>query len=233
MNRKLLKASVAVPIALALTAGGVALAADPKVHEVHADTFDPAQSNLVASGWISGIGCPTNATNTVYDGATNSGDPAPPYTDPACTTGDDKDMKNQGLLLAKTGPTANFAAAVANVKDAKGLTVTELGYDIRKPGNVTDARGSHCGAGAPRFDVTLSDGSTQFIGCNSPAASSEVDGKGWIRLRWTMAPETVTSIQLVFDEGQDTGPDNFGLAVLDNIDVNGNLIGQGNAGDLH
>jgi len=29
------------------------------------------------------------------------------------------------------------------------------------------------------------------------------------------------------DEGQDTGPDNFGLAVLDNIDVNGTLIGRG------
>jgi len=30
----------------------------------------------------------------------------------------------------------------------------------------------------------------------------------------------------VFDEGQDTGPDNFGLAVLDNIDVNGMLVGS-------
>ena len=39
--------------------------------------------------------------------------------------------------------------------------------------------------------------------------------------------KTVTSIQIVFDEGQDTGPDNFGLAVLDNIDVNGTLVGQG------
>jgi hypothetical protein len=31
----------------------------------------------------------------------------------------------------------------------------------------------------------------------------------------------------VFDEGYDIGPDNFGLAVLDNIDVNGVLVGQG------
>jgi hypothetical protein len=36
----------------------------------------------------------------------------------------------------------------------------------------------------------------------------------------------------VFDEGQDTTPDNFGLAVLDNIDVNGTLVGRGdNAGN--
>jgi hypothetical protein len=36
------------------------------------------------------------------------------------------------------------------------------------------------------------------------------------------------SLSIVFDEGQDTGPDNFGLAVLDNIDVNGRLVGSGN-----
>jgi hypothetical protein len=34
----------------------------------------------------------------------------------------------------------------------------------------------------------------------------------------------------VFDEGQDTDPDFFGLAVLDNIDVNGQLIGTGPRG---
>ena len=44
--------------------------------------------------------------------------------------------------------------------------------------------------------------------------------------------ENITSVQvrqlsIVFDEGQDTGPDNFGLAVLDNIDVNGKLVGRG------
>ena len=134
--------------------------------------------------------------------------------------------------------------------------MTELGYDIRKPGADTraGARGSHCGAGAPRFNVTASDGVTyDFIGCNSAAtpATSELDGQGWIRLRWgggtilafaangpaagtivNISGITVKSIQIVFDEGQDTTPDNFGLAVLDNIDINGTLIGQGdNAGN--
>ena len=39
----------------------------------------------------------------------------------------------------------------------------------------------------------------------------------------------VTSIDIVFDEGQDSllaGPDQFGVAILDNIDVNGVLVGQ-------
>jgi len=35
----------------------------------------------------------------------------------------------------------------------------------------------------------------------------------------------------VFDEGQDTSPDNFGLAVLDNVDVNGTLVGRGDNAD--
>jgi hypothetical protein len=40
-------------------------------------------------------------------------------------------------------------------------------------------------------------------------------------------PPSIKSISIDFDEGQDTGPDNFGLAILDNIDVNGTLVGQG------
>jgi hypothetical protein len=39
--------------------------------------------------------------------------------------------------------------------------------------------------------------------------------------------ETVSRIQIVFDEGQDTGPDFFGAAILDNIDINGRVVGQG------
>ena len=42
-----------------------------------------------------------------------------------------------------------------------------------------------------------------------------------------LAVNTVSSITIIFDEGQDTNPDYFGLAVLDNIDVNGTLVGRG------
>jgi hypothetical protein len=73
----------------------------------------------------------------------------------------------------------------------------------------------------------------------------DTPGTGWQRLRWggtapllafdastgALVPVTgtVQSIEIVFDEGQDAsgGPDQFGLAVLDNIDVNGVLVGQG------
>jgi len=203
--------------------------------------FDPFDTYLVRARWLRGIGCPTDAH--VNDGTTQSD-----YSDPACLTGDSRDDKNKGLLLVKTGPTANYAAAGAELKNVEGIELVELGYDIRKPGlSANDPRGSHCGAGAPRFNVETTDG-FWFIGCNSPPAVSSGGGasNAFLRLRWgptvacpngpmgykdgvTLSCVTgeVTSLAIVFDEGSDTGPDQFGLAVLDNIDVNGTLVGKG------
>jgi hypothetical protein len=216
-------------IAAGAAGWGMSLRATPFV-------FDPGDTELVQSGWVDGIGCPTGAST--FDGTTST-----PYTDPACPTGDRRDDSNEGLLLAKTGPTANVASAGVAIRHVPG-TLTELGYDIRKPGVSADPRGSHCGAGAPRFNITAENGTRYFIGCNSPPAPVQTPGNGWLRLRWggatpllafnatTGALENIASVEvsqlsIVFDEGQDVGPDNFGLAVLDNIDVNGKLVGQG------
>ena len=46
-----------------------------------------------------------------------------------CTSGDPKDKRHAGLLLAKTGPTGNFASAGATLQGVKGIMLTELGYD--------------------------------------------------------------------------------------------------------
>jgi len=206
--------------------------------------FDPADTDLVQSTWLGGIGCPTLANVADYP-ATK---PTNTYADPGCPTGDPKDKENQGLLLVKTGPTQNNAAAVAEIKGLpRNLKLTELGYDIRKPDNTADPRGSHCGAGAPRFNVTTSDGVTHFVACNSPPpiqnAGPTMD---WLRLRWDTplllasfppitSMMTVKSIEIVFDEGQDAGgaPDQFGAAILDNIDVNGVLVGRGPSKEGH
>lgn len=219
-------------LAAGAAAWGMSLRAIPFV-------FDPGDTELVQSGWIEGIGCPTDATT--FDGTSST-----PYTDPACETGDRRDDSNEGLLLAKTGPTANVASAGVVLRNVRG-TLDELGYDIRKPDSSADPRGSHCGAGAPRFNITAENGTTYFLGCNSPPATTQIVGNGWLRLRWggttplmafdpSGALVDITSVQvrrlsIVFDEGQDTGPDNFGLAVLDNIDVNGKLVGQGRGTD--
>src|SRR5947209_9272301 len=108
-------------------------------------TFDPKDTDLVAARWIHGIGCPTDQKTS--NGST--------FTDPACPTGDKGDRDNSGLLLVKTGPTANNAAGGADLKSVRGITLTELGYDIRT--------GSHCGGGAPPVNRVPPDKLTQFL----------------------------------------------------------------------
>jgi len=214
-------------LAIVVLTAGIVYAADR--FSVRTGEFDPGNTFLVQAQWLDGIGCP-NGTG---------------YNDPACATGNDAtDKHNQGLLLVKTGPTATNASAFAVISGVKG-PVTELGYDIRKPVSAVTDMGSHCGAGAPRFNVETTT-AFYFIGCNSPPAMQTASGNGWIRLRWgapligfnttTQSFTTVTgdvkSLSIVFDEGQDIGPDFFGLAVIDNIDVNGTLVGRGdNAGN--
>jgi hypothetical protein len=201
--------------------------------------YDPAHTSLVQAEWSGATGCPNGASTATYPNTKPDGT----YTDPACTTSDSSDHENDGLILVKTGPTANNAAAFAEIKGVKG-PLTELGYDIRKwgPGTHLSSNGSHCGAGAPRFDVeTTAD--FYFVGCSSPPPTTEAAGDGWIRLRWGTGGTVigfsattglagpimgdVKDIEVVFDEGTDTGPDFFGAAVLDNIDVNGILGGTG------
>ena len=121
-----LRTALAALAILALTAGAAYAAAK---FTVTASEFDPANTFLVQAQWLDGIGCPTNAKVST-DGSTTTAH----YTDAACAAGDTSDNHNQGLLLAKTGPTANFASAGADITGVKGITLTELGYDIRKPG---------------------------------------------------------------------------------------------------
>ena len=231
--RKRLIAKVAAATAVPLAVGGVAFAATPVFHEVHPHSYDPVHSFLVSSGWANGIGCPTNA-KTTSDGAHADGT----YSDAGCPTGDAKDPHNQGLLLNKQGPTSNYAAAQAELKDVDGITLTELGYDIRKPGgDRSDPRGSHCGAGAPRFDIVYATGVDVSTGCNSINEATVTDaGAGWMRVRFTPPAghenDKIKKIFLLYDEGTDAGPDNFGMAILDNIDVNGVLVGHGDKGDI-
>lgn len=221
---------------LLLNQGLMSVLAEPVIDEaqdppgrfsaVKPQEFDPGGTDLVQAAWLHGIGCPTNARiaipNATFTGVAGFAD----YEDAACGAADFDDQRNEGLLLVKTGPTANFASATAELINVKGMVVSELGYDIRKVGGSLSPLGSHCGGGAPRFNVVAEDG-LSFIGCNSPPAV-QTQGQGWLRLRWTLpVPVTVRRLVIVFDEGQDIGPDFFGAAVLDNISVNGKMVGRG------
>lgn len=206
--------------------------------QVKPQEFDPGKTNLVQSTWLNSIGCPTDAQIAVPNATFTGVAGFAPFTDLACTVGDPKDQHNEGLLLVKTGPTGNFASATAELTRVKGITLTELGWDMRKLGASGNAAGSHCGAGAPRWNVLTDDGVGHFIGCNSPPPTTQTpSATGWIRMRWNPAaafppisPLTrVVRIQIVMDEGQDAGgaPDQFGAVVLDNITVNGAIVGHG------
>jgi hypothetical protein len=171
----------------------------------------PAGNPIVAADWENGFGLPDDDGNAF-----------------PCQ------QDNQALLLSKNGPTPDCSSAGAEIKGVKGITLTELGFDIRN--------GGHCGAGAPRFNITTTT-KFYFLGCNSPAPDTTTPGAGWNRLRWgdgtagsvsaylngiSLEPitEPVQSIEIVFDEGVDIGPDFSGFVMLDNIDINGTLLGS-------
>jgi hypothetical protein len=187
----------------------------------------PAGSRIVTSAWLGGMGLPDNggSNTTLLDLATN-----PNKNDP-----------HQGLLLSKNGPTADCSAAGATIKGVRGLRVTdtfELGFDYRN--------GGHCGAGAPRYNVVTksSDGSNTFHfvgGCsNGVRTPAPQDPLEWTRVRFNnaaaipplAADSRIVSIELIFDEGTDTAltddVNGVGLAVVDNLDINGALIDSGN-----
>src|SRR5207247_623493 len=165
--------------------------------------FDPDGTGIVTAHWVTRVGLP-----------------------------DDVGKANQALFLEKAGPTSVNASAFAVIGGVEGLTLTELGFDYRND--------SHCGAGAPRFNVTLPNGNYFFFGCiyGIPQATSPT---GWTRIKWdkdegTIFPAgnyewpgfgvsgvVVQSIAIVFDEGTDQGS---GFAFLDNININGSLIGK-------
>jgi len=162
--------------------------------------FDPTDANLTTALWIQHIGLP---------------DPGGEH--------------NYGLLVSKNTTTATNASAGVNINGVNGITLTELGFDIRN--------GGHCGAGAPRYNVVTDDNVTHFFGCIY-ADDAGTPAPGWTRKRFNLTDpskafppiqpgSTVKSISLVFDEGTDTGPDYSGYAILDNLDVNGVLIPKG------
>jgi len=179
-----------------------------------------AGSNIVTAAWLRGMGLPDNGSQ--------NGSPTP----------SDQRDPHFGLLLSKNGPTPDCSSAGAEITGVKGLVVDAtftVGYDYRD--------GGHCGAGAPRFNIDTDDGFF-FVGCalstQSPASQ---DPAQWTQSRSVLAtggPEffpgpipvgsKIKSITILFDEGTDTANNDtqgIGLAVLDNIFINGKFIRSG------
>ncbi|HET7363050.1 MAG TPA: hypothetical protein VFJ70_05685 [Burkholderiales bacterium] len=225
--------SISIAVALAFAAPALALADDDDGNgKLKAEPFvfigdsgdcgtlatgepSPAGSRIVTSAWLGGMGLPDDPTNPKRD----------PHT---------------GLLLSKNGATADCSAAGAEIHGVKRMEVGAtfvLGFDYRN--------GGHCGAGAPRFNVsyTAPDGSDGFSfvgGCaNDTPTPAPQDPTEWTRVRFTAASQfppippgsRIRSISIIYDEGTDSvsveDPRGVGLAVIDNIFVNGETIARG------
>jgi len=147
----------------------------------------------------------------------------------------DAGKSDHALLLDKSGPTANCAAAGARITKVKGIALTEVGYDVRDDGD--------CSASAPRFEIVMSGDGLHTVGCAGGLVTETLTdrhGRTWSRKRWTAvdlanpaltsppltaASGAVLSMAIVFDDGEDAGPES-GQTFVDNIDVNGALVGK-------
>jgi len=178
-------------------------------------------ADIVTAAWLGGMGL-------ADDGVTPTPPPAGARRDP-----------HLGLLLNKNGPTPTCSAAGATIEGFRsGTPISELGFDYRT--------GGHCGNGAPRFNITTTAGFVYFVGCFFGTHTPAPQDPEWTRVRFGNAdvfPQqasnppflfgttAVRSIDIIFDEGTDTptasDPTGVGLAVLDNIDINGRLITAG------
>ena len=175
-------------------------------------------SNIVTSAWLPGMGLPDN------------GDP-----NTAANAGD----RRFGLLLNKNGLTTDCSAAGAEIKGVRGMRVTNpfvLGFDYRN--------GTHCGGGAPRFNVTVKTAGVEsfhFVGncaTDTPVGATQ-DPAQWTTIRFGTASQSppippggrVVSIEIIFDEGNDQpgteDPRGVGLGNIDNIFINGCVISSG------
>jgi hypothetical protein len=189
----------------------------------------PAGAKVVSSGWLPGLGLPDNGDDNV-----NAQDPSDA---PA------KNDRHEGLLLSKNGQSEICSAAGATITGIKGIEVTsstEVGFDIRN--------GTACGAGAPRFNIVarLDDvDSFHFVGgcANGSQSPAPQDPGEWTRVRINVTNPAqafpvipvgakIRSITIIHDEGTDTptAPDNpggVGLAIIDNIYIDGEIIPRG------
>jgi hypothetical protein len=124
---------------------------------------------------------------------------------------------NWYLDLEKKVNTPEVAAAGAQINGVKGLSTAGMVLSFKLL--TIDSQPSYCGAGAPRFNVHLTDGTTVFLGCvygNSSGTVTFTSGNTYGGVPFP-ADATVDSISIIQDE--------TGHAFLDDISVNSMTAG--------
>ena len=126
----------------------------------------------------------------------------------------------EGLVLEKGGSTSDNAAAGANLKNVKGITLNGLGFNYKD--------GSACSGGAPRFNVQLTNGDFFFVACSYGDTTTSFPG--WTHVSFTnddfVAAGAYTWPGFGDAEVQSIGviQDEAGKTTLDNIRVNNRTI---------
>ena len=132
-----------------------------------------------------------------------------------------KDPTSQGLVLRKNPSGPSSAIAGAALKGAAGSQLTALSFDLRSD--------SECSRQAPQFVVVTADEVVHKASCAS-GTIQRLSVPGWQRVSFDPARQlspavtpgmAVKTIALVMDH-----PVGTGMAVLDNINLNGRYIGK-------
>jgi hypothetical protein len=172
--------------------------AGSKTVQVKPFIFDPEESGLMVAAWVTHQGLPdvgNSAHALMLQISPAPIDPPAEGTKPTFA------------------PAATLAKVGLVIKGIKGLTITELGFDIRKDGFFT---------AGPRFEVYTDSGVFTFPLSASNQVS--IDGTDWKRVRFdpsslkVIGSSVVQSVTIIFDEE--------GTVLLDNIDFNGTLMGK-------
>jgi hypothetical protein len=159
-------------------------------------SLDPGAKSTADAMWLAGYGVPVQSK---------------------------KDPTSQGLIIRKNPSAPKTAIAGAALKGAAGSQLSQLSFDLRSD--------SECSAGAPQFVIVTVDEIVHKASCASGTIQA-LTVSGWKRVSFdpansrqlspAVAPGmAVKTIALVMDQ-----PIATGMAVLDNINVNGRYIGR-------
>lgn len=146
-------------------------------------------------------------------------------------------LRLEKVEAAATDPADGSAGVGAVIRPVNGITINELGFDIRR----NDELG-FCGPVFPRYRVIASDGALYHFPCQSGVHfASPDDPANWTRIRFRAAdaqPATPTQPPLLFGVTTidylalgfrlDVG---VGAIHLDNLALNGVLLGKSGGGN--
>jgi len=133
------------------------------------------------------------------------------------------DRLNRGLVLSKAASAPADTLAGAHIQNVTGMNLTELGFYLRTV--------VPCGPDSPQFLVVTTDGQMHWVGGCTPTTTTPPSPAptGWLHLQFDPAKAGIStgvqSISLVIGKG--TTPATGSIAVIDNIEINGVLVGKG------